>query len=104
MTLLWFHMDVTGTILCRTTQDQVHQSDHRRHLSVLRQLGWVDDLERRGFSRERIAKIQRAYKILLASKMNTSQALEKLKSEADRGEDVGMLIRFIEAADRGVIK
>src|SRR5712671_2529276 len=32
-------------------------------------------LERRGFSKERIAKIHRAYKILLASKMNTSQAL-----------------------------
>src|SRR5437667_443030 len=61
-------------------------------------------LERRGFSKERIRKIQHAYKVLLASKMNTSQALEKLKSEADRGKDVAMLIRFIEASERGVIK
>ncbi|HYM79237.1 MAG TPA: acyl-ACP--UDP-N-acetylglucosamine O-acyltransferase [Candidatus Dormibacteraeota bacterium] len=61
-------------------------------------------LERRGFSKERIAKIQHAYKILLASKLNTSQALEKLKSETDRGEDVEMLIQFIEASERGVIK
>ena len=61
-------------------------------------------LERRGFSKERIAKIHHAYKILLASKMNTSQALEKLKTETDRGEDVEMLIRFIEASDRGIIK
>ena len=61
-------------------------------------------LERRGFSKERIAKIHHAYKILLASKMNTSQALEKLRTEADRGEDVEMLIRFIEASERGVIK
>ena len=61
-------------------------------------------LERRGFSKERIRKIQHAYKVLLASKMNTSQALEKLKSEADRGEDVQMLIRFIESSERGVIK
>jgi hypothetical protein len=36
--------------------------------------------------------------------MNTSQALEKLKSEADRGEDVDMLIRFIDASERGIIK
>ena len=36
--------------------------------------------------------------------MNTSQALEKLKAEADRGEDVDMLIRFIESAERGIIK
>ena len=61
-------------------------------------------LERRGFSKERIGKIHHAYKILLASKMNTSQALERLKSEPDRGEDVDMLIRFIENAERGVIK
>lgn len=61
-------------------------------------------LERRGFSRERIAKIHHAYKVLLASKLNTSQALEKLKAESDRGQDVDMLIRFIESSERGVIK
>jgi len=61
-------------------------------------------LERRGFTRERIAKIHHAYKVLLASKLNTSQALEKLKSEKDRGEDVDMLIHFIESSERGVIK
>ncbi len=61
-------------------------------------------LERRGFSKERIRKIHHAYKVLLASKLNTSQALEKLKSEADRGEDVETLIKFIEESERGVIK
>ena len=61
-------------------------------------------MERRGFSKERIRKIHHAYKVLLASKLNTSQALEKLKSEPDRGEDVDMLIRFIESSERGVIK
>jgi UDP-N-acetylglucosamine acyltransferase len=61
-------------------------------------------LERRGFSQERIRKLHHAYKTLLASKLNTSQALERLKSEPDRGEDVDLLIRFIENAARGVIK
>jgi UDP-N-acetylglucosamine acyltransferase len=61
-------------------------------------------LERRGFSQERIRKIHHAYRVLLASKLNTSQALEKLKAEVDRGEDVDMLIRFIEQSERGVIK
>jgi UDP-N-acetylglucosamine acyltransferase len=61
-------------------------------------------LERRGFSKVRIGKIHHAYKILLASKMNTSQALEKLRSVPDPGEDVEMLIRFIEASERGIIK
>ena len=61
-------------------------------------------LERRGFSKERIHKIRHAFKILLASKMNTTQALESLQAEPDRGEDVDMLIRFIEGSTRGVIK
>jgi UDP-N-acetylglucosamine acyltransferase len=64
----------------------------------------VVGLERRGFSKERIRKIHHAYKLLLASKLNTSQALERLKSEADAGEDVRLLIEFIESSGRGVIK
>lgn len=61
-------------------------------------------LERRGFSKERIGKIQHAYRVLLSSKLNTSQALEKLRSEGDLGEDVEVLLRFIESSERGVIK
>lgn len=61
-------------------------------------------LERRGFTRERIRKLHHAFKLLLASKLNTSQALEKLKSEANLGEDVEFLVRFIERSERGVIK
>ena len=61
-------------------------------------------LERRGFAKERIQKLHHAYKILLASKLNTSQALERLKSEGDLGADVALLLRFIEASERGIIK
>jgi len=61
-------------------------------------------LERRGFSKERIRKIHHAYRVLLASKLNTSQALEKLRSERERGEDVELLMKFIEQSERGVIK
>src|SRR5580692_195870 len=61
-------------------------------------------LERRGFTKERINRIHRAYRVLLASKLNTSQAIERLRQEPDRGEDIDMLIRFIEASERGVIK
>jgi UDP-N-acetylglucosamine acyltransferase len=61
-------------------------------------------LERRGFTKERIKRIHHAYRVLLASKLNTSQAIERLKAEIDVGEDVEMLIRFIEGSERGVIK
>ncbi|HKV95020.1 MAG TPA: acyl-ACP--UDP-N-acetylglucosamine O-acyltransferase [Candidatus Angelobacter sp.] len=61
-------------------------------------------LERRGFSKERIRKIHHAFRVLLNSRLNTTQAVEKLSSEGDQGEDVAMLLRFIAAAERGIIK
>jgi UDP-N-acetylglucosamine acyltransferase len=61
-------------------------------------------LSRRGFSEERIRKIHHAFRLLLNSKLNTTQALEKLKAENDRGEDVDMLLKFIENSERGIIK
>ena len=70
------------------------------HAFMLNRVG----LQRRGFSPERIKKIHHAFKMLLASKLNTSQALEKLRSESHLGEDVELLVRFIESSQRGVIK
>jgi UDP-N-acetylglucosamine acyltransferase len=61
-------------------------------------------LRRRGFTEDRIRKLHHAYKVLLASKLNTSQALARLRSEGDQGEDVAMLIEWIEMSERGVIK
>jgi len=61
-------------------------------------------LERRGFDKDRIKRIQHAFRVLLNSKLNTTQALEKLRSEGDQGEDVALLIEFIEKSERGVIK
>ena len=61
-------------------------------------------LERRGFSKERIARIHHAFRVLLNSKLNTTQAMEKLRQEGDQGEDVAMLLDFIKTSERGVIK
>ncbi len=59
-------------------------------------------LERRGFGPERIKALQKAFRLLLVSKLNTTQALEKMR-ELD-GEDVALLVAFIERSHRGVIK
>lgn len=61
-------------------------------------------LQRRGFSKDRIENIQRAFRVLLTSKLNTTQAVEKLRAAANLGEDVEKLLRFIEESSRGVIK
>ncbi len=59
-------------------------------------------LARRGFSPERLQTLQKAYRLLLAAKMNTTQALEKMREL--EGEDVALLVKFIEGSQRGVIK
>ncbi|MGD0860260.1 MAG: acyl-ACP--UDP-N-acetylglucosamine O-acyltransferase [Terracidiphilus sp.] len=59
-------------------------------------------LVRRGFSPERLQRLQKAFRLLLASKMNTSQALEEIRQL--EGEDVALLAAFLERSERGVIK
>jgi UDP-N-acetylglucosamine acyltransferase len=61
-------------------------------------------LERRGFTRERLRALQHAYRLLLASRRNTSQALDALRAEADTCEEVQYLLRFVETSERGVLK
>jgi UDP-N-acetylglucosamine acyltransferase len=61
-------------------------------------------LERRGFTREQLRALQHAYRLLLASKRNTSQALEALRGEAKASEEVEYLLRFVETSERGVLK
>jgi UDP-N-acetylglucosamine acyltransferase len=62
-------------------------------------------LERQGFSKERIRAIARAYRLLLRSKLNTTQAVEKMRAELADSEDVRELIRFLESTgERGLTK
>jgi UDP-N-acetylglucosamine acyltransferase len=59
-------------------------------------------LARRGFSPERLQVLQKAFRLLLAAKLNTTQALEKIKEL--EGEDAALVAAFIERSERGVIK
>jgi UDP-N-acetylglucosamine acyltransferase len=61
-------------------------------------------LERHGFSRERIEAIERAFRLLLRSKLNTTQALEKIRETIHDSPDVEELVHFIEGAERGITK
>jgi UDP-N-acetylglucosamine acyltransferase len=54
---------------------------------------------------ERIQAIEQAYRYLLRSKLNTSQAIERMRGTLSNSEDVQILIRFIESTtDRGLTK
>ena len=60
-------------------------------------------LERKGFTSEQISNIKAAFRLLLQSKLNTSQAVEAIKEKLQVPE-VQVILDFIQAADRGVIK
>ncbi len=62
-------------------------------------------LQRQGFDAERMENIEQAYRLLLRSKLNTSQAVEKMKETLGASPDVLELIAFIEStSDRGLTK
>ena len=61
-------------------------------------------LERKGFSAERVKALQRAFKLLSRSKLNTSQALAEIRKLAGASEDLAELVRFIESTERGIVK
>ena len=59
-------------------------------------------LARRGFSQERLSTLQKAFRLLLAARLNTSQAVEKIREL--EGDDAKVVADFIERSQRGVIK
>jgi UDP-N-acetylglucosamine acyltransferase len=61
-------------------------------------------LERHGFDRERVQTIERAYRLLLRSKLNTTQAIEQMRATLNGSPDVAELVAFIESAARGLVK
>lgn len=61
-------------------------------------------LKRRGFTADQIKHIARAFRLLLTSKLNTSQALDKIKEELSGFPEIEYLVQFIESSERGVTK
>jgi UDP-N-acetylglucosamine acyltransferase len=59
-------------------------------------------LARRGFTPERLNTLQKAFRLLLTSRMNTSQAVEKMREL--ESEDAKIVADFIERSQRGIIK
>jgi UDP-N-acetylglucosamine acyltransferase len=60
-------------------------------------------LERKGFKPEQIQRIKSAFRLLLQSRLNTSQAVEAMRKQGESPE-LRVLIDFIESSQRGVIK
>ena len=61
-------------------------------------------MKRRGYSPDVIESLNHAFRLLLSSKLNTTQALERIRAEVADCKEVKLLLDFIEASKRGVVK
>ncbi len=61
-------------------------------------------MKRRHYPQQTIDALHHAFRLLLSSKLNTTQAVARIRAEIQDSPEVEELIRFIETSERGVIK
>jgi len=61
-------------------------------------------LDRKGFSKETIEALQRAYRILIRSKLKAADALARIETELGHIPEVRYLAEFVRSSQRGVIR
>ena len=61
-------------------------------------------LERRGFAKDSLERLHKAFRLLSKSGLNTTQAVERIRAEVPECDEVTDLLRFMESAERGFIK
>lgn len=61
-------------------------------------------LERKGFEKETIEALQRAYRILTRQKLLLKDALAKIEAELSFHADVRYFVEFVRASQRGIIR
>ena len=61
-------------------------------------------LERRGFESPVIEALQTSFRLLTRAKLNTSQAIERIRAEVPPCAEVDELLEFIRTSERGVVK
>jgi len=61
-------------------------------------------LERKGFSKETVEALQRAYKLLIRSKLRADEALQKIEEELGNFPEARYLVEFVRASKRGIIR
>ncbi|HYI95081.1 MAG TPA: acyl-ACP--UDP-N-acetylglucosamine O-acyltransferase [Bryobacteraceae bacterium] len=61
-------------------------------------------LERRGFQDDSIEPLQTAFRLLTRSRLNTTQAIERIKGELPETPEIRELLEFIASSERGFVK
>ena len=61
-------------------------------------------LGRRGFTKEQLSSIQETYRLLYMSGLNVSQALQQITETLPQTPERDMIVEFIKASPRGVVR
>jgi len=61
-------------------------------------------LRRHGVSEQTVRRLKQAYRLIFHSKLNTSQALERVAAEVGSCPEVEHLIHFIKTSSRGIAR
>lgn len=61
-------------------------------------------LERRGFAPDAIEPLQNLFRILTRSKLNTTQAIERIREQVPQTKEVEEVLAFIAESQRGIVK
>lgn len=61
-------------------------------------------LERKGFSKESIDALHRAYRLLIRSHLKLADALARIEAEVGNVDEVRYLVEFVRSSKRGIIR
>lgn len=61
-------------------------------------------LKRRGFSRDKLSKLKKAYRLLFRIGLTRNEAIERVAAEVEQIPEVVSLIEFIKSSERGITR
>ena len=89
-----------GTVINRDVPPFVIVAgNHARAISVNKK-----GLQRRGFSKETIAALHKAFRLLIKSRVPRQQALDELEPVANAFPEVRQLVDFVNSSERSVVR
>jgi UDP-N-acetylglucosamine acyltransferase len=64
----------------------------------------VVGLQRAGFTEEQVARVKDTYRIFFRSKLSQQEALAQIRAEMGQHPEIAHWIRFVEGAERGIMR
>jgi UDP-N-acetylglucosamine acyltransferase len=64
----------------------------------------LEGLKRRGFKKEKIEALRKAYRIMFQSKLKTNDAIAKIRQELPSSTEAEQLVAFVEQSNRGICR